>query len=122
MAGLAPAEKHTFHPPHPTVAAETHAHTHTDARPSHRHSCNQSYADTHNNDSYTCTEQRNVSPSQTHTCKNTHTHTLAHTSGITTAVCVCVFMTSAGRSAYGPHLGTMGTESDWLDELPDCER
>ncbi|TNN67169.1 hypothetical protein EYF80_022586 [Liparis tanakae] len=28
----------------------------------------------------------------------------------------------AGRSAYGPHLGTMGMENDWLDELPDCER
>lgn len=39
-------------------------------------------------------------------------------------VCVraCAFMTSAGHGAYGPHLGTMGMENDWLDELPDCER
>lgn len=51
------------------------------------------------------------------TVSNTHTLT---ESGITTVV--CVFMTGAGHSAYGPHLGTMGTENDWLDELPDCER
>ena len=42
--------------------------------------------------------------------------------GVGVRVCVCVFMTSAGHSAYGPHLGTMGIENDWLDELPDCER
>lgn len=43
---------------------------------------------------------------------------------VSACVCVraCVFMTSAGHSAYGPHLGTMGMENDWLDELPDCER
>lgn len=35
---------------------------------------------------------------------------------------VCVFMTIAGHSTYGPHLGTMGVENDGLDELPDCER
>lgn len=57
--------------------------------------------------------------SNAHVQKHAHLHTLID-SGMTTAV--CGFMTSAGHSTYGPHLGTMGTENDWLDELPDCER
>lgn len=117
-----PAEKHTFHPLHPTVAVGTHTRTDTQIHTGpHTQTLtyNHSYVDVHNNDSCTHTVQSNVW--QPHTC--THSPTDAGiTTGLCVYVCVRVFMTSAGHSAYGPHLGTMGMENDWLDELPDCER
>lgn len=125
-----PAEKHTFHPPHPTVAAGTHTHRRPHAR---KHTHRQAHVPGHSHIiTHTLTHTIMI---HTHALRNawqclsracTHTHiTFAHGHWYHHRhVCgyVCVFMTSAGHSAYGPHLGTMGMENDWLDELPDCER